>query len=192
MTKPVPDHAGVIASLLEQLVSTFADGPDHDDNVAKALAMFDALQPANLIDAMKTASAIASHFTAMNCFALARIPGISENTAKGLPRTAIGLGGIMDELLRERRKRGQPADIDPEARLARRADFLAMQASPVRHRLLRRKGLASRFDIETGPALTSLGLDSRPTEHPPCPPPPGSDYARMAGVGFTRGEGWRW
>jgi stage V sporulation protein SpoVS len=93
MTKPVPDHAGVIAGLLEGLVSTFADGPDHDDNVAKALAMFDALQPANLIDAMKTVSAIASHFTAMDCFALARIPGLGETTAKDLRRTAIYLGG---------------------------------------------------------------------------------------------------
>jgi len=133
MTKPVPDHAGVIASLLDDLVSTFAHGPDHDDNVAKALAIFDALQPANLIDAMMTVSAIASHFTAMDCFVLATIPGISETTAKGLRRTAIDLGGIMDELLGERRKRGEPAEIDPEARLGRRADFLAMQASPVRH-----------------------------------------------------------
>ena len=133
MTKPVLDHAGVIASLLENLVSTFADGPDHDDNVAKALAMFDALQPANLIDAMKTASAIASHFTAMNCFALARIPGLGETTAKDLRNTAIYLDGTLDELLGERRKRGQPAEIDPEARFARRADFLAMQTSPVRH-----------------------------------------------------------
>jgi hypothetical protein len=137
MTKPVPDHAGGIASLLEDLVSTFAHGPDHDDNVAKALAMFDALQPANLpanlIDAMKTVSAIASHFTAMDCFALARIPGLGETTAKGLRSTAIYLGGILDELLGERRKRGQPAEIDPEARFARRADFLVMQTSPVRH-----------------------------------------------------------
>ena len=133
MTKPVLDHAGVIASLLEDFVSTIPHGPNHDDNVAKARAMFDALQPATLIDAMKTVSAIASHFTAMNCFALATIPGISESTAKGLRQTAIGLGGIMDELLGERRKRGQPADIDPEARFARRADFLAMQTSPVRH-----------------------------------------------------------
>jgi hypothetical protein len=133
MTKPVLDHAEVIPSLLEGLVSTFADGPDHDDNVAKALAMFDVLQPANLIDAMRTVSAIANHFTAMDCFGLARIPGLGETTAKDLRRTAIYLGGSLDELLGERRKRGQPADIDPEARFARRADFLAMQTSPVRH-----------------------------------------------------------
>ena len=136
MTKPILDHAGVIASLLENLVSTFADGPDHDDNVAKALAMFDALQPANranLIGARITVSAIANHFTAMNCFALARIPGLGETTAKDLRNTAIYLGGTLNELLGERRKRGQPAEIDPEARFARRADFLAMQTSPVRH-----------------------------------------------------------
>lgn len=133
MTRPVLDNAGVIASLLEDLVSTIPHGPDHDDNVAKALAMFDALQPANVIDAMMTVNAIAGHFAAMNCFARATEPGISETTAKGLRRTAISLGRFMDELLGERRKRGQPMDIDPEARLARRADFLAMQASPVRH-----------------------------------------------------------
>lgn len=133
MTKPVLDHAGAIASQLESLVSTIPHGPNHDDEVAKALAMFDALQPATLIDAMKTVSAIRSHFIAMDFFALATIPGIGETTAEDLRRSAIYLGGIMDELLGERRKRGQPEDIDPEARLARRADFLAMQASPVRH-----------------------------------------------------------
>lgn len=69
----------------------------------------------------------------MNCFARATEPGISETTAKGLRRTAISLGRFMDELLGERRKRGQPMDMNPEARLARRADFLAVQASPVRH-----------------------------------------------------------
>jgi hypothetical protein len=133
MTKPVLDQAGVIASKLEDFVSTIPHGPDHDDRVAKARAMFDALQPATVIDAMKTVSAIASHFTAMDFFALATIPGIGENTAKDLRRSAISLGRILDELLGERRKRGQPEEIDPEARFARRADFLAMQTSPVRH-----------------------------------------------------------
>jgi hypothetical protein len=119
--------------MLEDLVSTIPHGTDHDANVAKALAMFDALRPANVIDAMMTVNAIASHFAAMNCFARASEPGISETTAKGLRRTAISLGRFMDQLLGERRKRGQPVDTNPEQRLARRADFLAMQASPVRH-----------------------------------------------------------
>jgi hypothetical protein len=113
VTKPVLDNAGVIASLLEDLVSTIPHGPDHDDNVAKALAMFDALQPANVIDAMMTVNAIAGHFAAMNCFARATEPGISETTAKGLRRTAISLGRFMD-LFRARHPCGSPrVDLQP-------------------------------------------------------------------------------
>ena len=97
---------------------------------AIARAMLDAWQPADALEAAAAARAIAAHLAAMDAFARAARPGISDETAIRLRASAIAAGRVFDTLRRESRRQRQPAEAESQPRTRSSATRVRGHAEP--------------------------------------------------------------
>ena len=78
---------------------------DREDRLAMARELFEAMQPADAVEAMQAAQAIAGSLAAMDAYARAARPGLSDETVMRLRASALSAGRAFDSLARARRKR---------------------------------------------------------------------------------------
>ena len=119
--------------LLDTLAETIPAGQDREAGLTIARALLEALHPADAKEAAQAARAIAAHFAAMDGFARAAKPGMSDETVIKLRGNALAASRLSDALVRPRQQ-PQPTGgrRKPAARVRRRQP--AMPASKVRHR----------------------------------------------------------
>jgi hypothetical protein len=101
-----------IALLIEALAKTMPSGmgaADREANLSIARTLFEAYRPADAKEAALAARAIAAHFAAMDGFARAARPGLSDDTAVRLRASAIAASRLSDALTRPRQQPRQPA-----------------------------------------------------------------------------------
>jgi hypothetical protein len=126
-----------IALLIEALAKTMPAGTgvaDREACLSTARALLDAYRPADAKEAALAARAIAAHFAAMDSFARAARPGISDDTAIRLRGSAIAASRQSDALTRPRQQPRQPAANEVVPRSTGATADLVMPASRVRHR----------------------------------------------------------
>ena len=102
-----------LALLLETLAATIPAGTHSGDAgreacLAMACTMLDALHPADAKEAAAAARAIAAHFAAMDGFARAARPGITDDTAVRLRSNALAAARLADTVTRPRRQAPMP------------------------------------------------------------------------------------
>jgi len=120
--------------LLETLAATIPAGAHSGDAgreacLAMACTMLEALHPADAKEAASAARAIAAHFAAMDGFARAAKPGITDDTAVRLRNNALAAARLADAITRPRRQAAPP-----EAEKPSRSSGQAANVSQVRHR----------------------------------------------------------
>jgi hypothetical protein len=126
-----------IALLIEALVKTMPSGmgaADREANLSIARTLFEAYRPADAKEAALAARAIAAHFAAMDGFARAARPGLSDDTAIRLRVSAIAASRLSDALTRPRQQPRPPVADTTVPRSPGAAADLVMPASRVRHR----------------------------------------------------------
>jgi hypothetical protein len=118
--------------LIDALVKTIpAEAARGGDGVAFARMLLEAWEPSDAMEAALAARAIAAHLAAMDGFARAAKPGISDETAVRLRANAIAAGRQFDHLLQTVRR--QPALVATPRAPGRTAHNGAPHAG-VRHR----------------------------------------------------------
>ena len=103
-----------------------------ETRLAIARTLLEAWSPADAMEAMQAARAIAGHLAAMDSFARAAGPGVSDEKAVRLRGNAVAAGRVFDNLLRTLRRKRQPASADPQPRATGPAN--AVSPAPVRQR----------------------------------------------------------
>jgi hypothetical protein len=136
-----------------------------------ARTLLEAWQPADVMEAAVATRAFAAHLAAMDSFARAAKPGMSDESVIRLRGNAIAAGRVFDNLRREFRRLRRPAPAEPQPRARE-------QAVPVIPRPGRPGdagepacGLAQRNRPRLGPAddpRPSLTGRSASPAHPPC------------------------
>jgi hypothetical protein len=117
--------------LIDAIAKTIPADPDQgaagrEAGLAMARTLLEAWEPADAMEAALAARAIAGHLAAMDSFARAAKPGVSDEKAIRLRANAIAAGRMFDRQLQAFRGRRQPAPArSPAAKLA---------APPVRER----------------------------------------------------------
>ncbi len=79
--------------------------------VAFARMLLEAWEPSDAMEAALAVRAIAAHLAAMDGFARAAKPGVSDETAVRLRANAMAAGRQFDHLLQTVRRRRQPAPV---------------------------------------------------------------------------------
>ena len=95
--------------LLETLAAAIPAGAHSGEagreaSLAMACTMLEALHPADAKEAAAAARAIAAHFAAMDGFARAAKPGITDDTAVRLRNNALASARLADAITRPRRQ----------------------------------------------------------------------------------------
>ena len=127
-----------IALLIEQPSSTPSPPqPDQTEasrtaNLTLARTMLEAFHPADATEAAAAARAVAAHFAAMDSFARAAKPGVSDEKAIRLRANAIAAGRVFER--RDPGRRRQPSGTDQRTDLPARRNATPAPASQVRHR----------------------------------------------------------
>jgi hypothetical protein len=122
--------------LTDTLAKTVPAGAAPDgDGLAFARMLLEAWEPSDAMEAMLAAQAIAAHLAAMDGFARAAKPGVSDETAVRLRVNALAAGRRFDHLLGTVRRRNQPAPAATPRGQGRAAHEGAPRAG-VRHREL--------------------------------------------------------
>ncbi len=103
-----------LALLIDALAKTIPAEPNEsaagrESGLAMARTMLEAWQPADAMEAALAARAIASHFAAMDGFARAAKPGVSDEKAVRLRVNAIAAGRMFDRQFQICRRQRQPA-----------------------------------------------------------------------------------
>ncbi len=103
-----------LALLIDALARTVPADTDQsaaarEASLAEARMLFEAWQPADAMEAALAARAVAAHFAAMDSFARAAKPGVSDETVIRLRGNAIAAGRVFDRQLRAFRRQRQPA-----------------------------------------------------------------------------------
>jgi hypothetical protein len=136
-----PIFFALVLDALARIVPTL----DHQDAAEKASVLrmarilFEELQPADAVEAATAARAIAAHFAAMDNFARACKPGVSDEKAVRLRGNALAALRLFDTELETLPERHQPtARLDAQPRPALQAPIspasIPDPASNVRHR----------------------------------------------------------
>ena len=86
-----------------------AEAATDGGGLAFARMLLEAWEPSDAMEAMLAAQAIAAHLAAMDGFARAAKPGVSDETAVRLRVNALAAGRRFDHLLGTVRRRNQPA-----------------------------------------------------------------------------------
>ena len=81
-----------------------------EENLAFARLLFEAMQPADAAEAALAARAIAAHAAAMDGFARAARPGLSDETVIKLRTNALAAGRVYDSACRTLKKNHAVAD----------------------------------------------------------------------------------
>ena len=120
--------------LLETLAAAIPAGAHSGEagreaSLAMACTMLEALHPADAKEAAAAARAIAAHFAAMDGFARAAKPGITDDTAVRLRNNALASARLADAITRPRRQ-AAPAEVEKQSR----SSGQAANVSQVRHR----------------------------------------------------------
>ena len=120
--------------LLETLAAAIPAGAHSGEagreaSLAMACTMLEALHPADAKEAAAAARAIAAHFAAMDGFARAARPGITDDTAVRLRNNALASARLADAITRPRRQAALPEVEKPS-----RSSGQAANVSQVRHR----------------------------------------------------------
>ncbi len=143
-TKPASSQPVFFALVLDAL-ARIVPALDHEDAAEKASVLrmarilFEELQPADAVEAATAARAIAAHFAAMDNFARACKPGVSDEKAVRLRGNALAASRLFDKELRtlpERRQTSARPDAQPRPALQAPISPVSIPepASPVRHR----------------------------------------------------------
>ena len=82
-----------------------------------ARTLLEAWQPTDAMEAALAARAIAGYLAAMDSFARAAKPGLSDEKAIRLRGNAIAAGRVFDNLLRTFRRQRQPVRTEPKPRV---------------------------------------------------------------------------
>jgi hypothetical protein len=122
-----------LALLLDTLAETIPAGQDREAGLTIARALLEALHPADAEEAGRAARAIAAHFAAMDGFARAAKPGMSDETVIKLRSNALAASRLSDALVRPRQQ-PQPMPNTESHPLGSAAANPSMPASKVRHR----------------------------------------------------------
>ncbi len=127
-----------LALLLETLAATIPAAAHSGDAgreacLAMACTMLEALHPADAKEATAAARAIAAHFAAMDGFARAARPGITDDTAVRLRNNALAAARLADAATRPTRQAPLPK-VEKPSRSSGHAANVAIPASQVRHR----------------------------------------------------------
>ena len=98
--------------LIDALAKTIpAEAAQGGDGVAFARMLLEAWEPSDAMEAALAVRAIAAHLAAMDGFARAAKPGVSDETAVRLRANAMAAGRQFDHLLQTVRRRRQPAPV---------------------------------------------------------------------------------
>jgi hypothetical protein len=119
--------------LLDSLAETIPAGQDREAGLTIARALLEALQPADPKEAAQAVRAISAHFAAMDGFARAAKPGMSDETVIKLRNSALAASRLSDALVRPHRQPQPTGDAERQP-LGTGAVNSAMPASKVRHR----------------------------------------------------------
>jgi hypothetical protein len=122
-----------LAVLLDTLAETIPAGQDREAGLTIARTLLEALRPADSKEAAQAARAIAAHFAAMDGFARAAKPGMSDETVIKLRSNALAASRLSDALARSRQPPPPTASTNDQS-LGSGAANPAMPASKVRHR----------------------------------------------------------
>ena len=90
--------------LLDTLAETIPAGQDREAGLTIARTLLEALHPADAREAAQAARAIAAHFAAMDGFARAAKPGMSDETVIKLRGNALAASRLSDALVRPRQQ----------------------------------------------------------------------------------------
>ena len=90
--------------LLDTLAETIPAGQDREAGLTIARTLLEALRPADAKEAAQAARAIAAHFAAMDGFARAAKPGMSDETVIKLRSNALAASRLSDALARPRQQ----------------------------------------------------------------------------------------
>jgi hypothetical protein len=131
--------------LLDSLAETIPAGQDREAGLTIARTLLEALHPADAKEAAQVARAIAAHFAAMDGFARAAKPGMSDETVIKLRGNALAASRLSDALVRPRQQL-RPASTENQP-LGSGA-IPAMPASQVRHRVEPPQSIAGLPDTQ--------------------------------------------
>jgi hypothetical protein len=112
--------------LIDALARTVPADKDRSEaaraaSLAEARTLLEAWQPADALEAALAARAVAAHFAAMDSFARAAKPGMSDESVIRLRGNAIAAGRVFDNLRREFRRLRRPAPAEPQPRARNQA-----------------------------------------------------------------------
>jgi hypothetical protein len=125
MTAKSTSSQPIFFALVLDALARIVPALDHEDAAEKASVLrmarilFEELQPADAVEAATAARAIAAHFAAMDNFARACKPGVSDEKAVRLRGNALAASRLFDKELRtlpERRQTPAQPDTQPPAR----------------------------------------------------------------------------
>ena len=139
-TQPDPAFFAMVLDALDKIVPAldFENEAERAAGRALARALFEELWPANAMEAATVSCMIAAHFAAMDNYARAAKPGMSNDMVIRLRSSAIAASRLFDAQLRvlpPRRPRDR-VDTQPRASDAGTVSlsFIPDPASNVRHR----------------------------------------------------------
>ena len=125
--------------LIDALAKTIPADADQspaarEAGLAMARTLLEAWQPADAMEAALAARAIAAHLAAMDSFARAAKPGVSDEKAIRLRVNALAAGRMFDRQFQICRRQRQPARPRPEPRprMSRRRPR-GHATGPIRH-----------------------------------------------------------
>ena len=126
-----PAFLTLLIDAITRTIPADADQGAREAGLTMARTLLEAWQPADAMEAALAARAIAAHLAAMDSFARAAKPGVSDEKAIRLRANAIAAGRIFDRQFQALRRQRRPApDRTPAAdvgaaaaRARRRADL---------------------------------------------------------------------
>ena len=127
-----------LSLLIETLAKTIPASADQSEtereaSLTSARTLFEAFEPANAMEAALAARAVAAHLAAMDSFARAAKPGVSDEKAIRLRNNALAASRACDSLYRTLRSPAQSAQPARPKPLPR-ATHPTMPAERVFHR----------------------------------------------------------
>jgi hypothetical protein len=130
-----PDLLALLLAALAKTIPGYAEMSDADReaNLTLARSLFEAFQPADALEAARAAQAVAASLAAMDSFARAARPGLSDETVVRLRSNALATGRVFDVAVRARGGEQPSARTRPQSRAAASRTPVT-PASQVRHR----------------------------------------------------------
>jgi hypothetical protein len=122
MTEQALTEQAFLSLLADMLVKTIPTDASESETARQTglsitRKLLEAWQPADAMEAALAARAIAAWLAAMDSFARAAKPGLSDEKAIRLRGNAIAAGRVFDNLLRTFRRQRQPVRAKPQPRV---------------------------------------------------------------------------